>query len=177
VPEHGVCRGSFLLDYRNRGCLPKVKQHIIDMSLNASRVLDTVWVLCNSTYNVLIKLKKREVALRSVNTALLRTINPDDIAVHMERAGEAEMDEMWSFVDKKKEQRWLWHAIDHGTGAVLAYVFGRRTDEVLLRLKALLEPFGITRYDTDHWARTHVIWLLKSTIWASATRGKSSASI
>jgi insertion element IS1 protein InsB len=35
---------------------------------------------------------------------------------------------MWSFVGKKKEQRWLWHAIDHRSGRVLAYVFGRRTD-------------------------------------------------
>jgi len=43
------------------------------------------------------------------------------------------------------------HAIDHGTGAVLAYVFGRRKDEMFLQLKALLEPFGITRYYTDHW--------------------------
>ena len=34
-------RGSFLLDYRNRGCLPEVKQTIIDMSLNASGVRDT----------------------------------------------------------------------------------------------------------------------------------------
>jgi len=34
-------RGSFLLDYRNRGCLPEVKQQIIDMSLNASGVRDT----------------------------------------------------------------------------------------------------------------------------------------
>jgi insertion element IS1 protein InsB len=33
----------------------------------------------------------------------------------------------------------------------LADVFGRRKDEVFLRLKALLEPFGITRYQTDHW--------------------------
>jgi insertion element IS1 protein InsB len=31
--------------------------------------------------------------------------------VDIERAGEAEMDEMWSFVGKKKEPRWLWHAI------------------------------------------------------------------
>src|SRR5215510_2484667 len=61
------------------------------------------------------------------------------------------MDEMWSFVGKKKEQRWLWHAIDHGTGAVLAYVFGRRKDEVFLKLKALLEPFGIKRYYTDYY--------------------------
>ena len=34
-------------------------------------------------------------------------------------------------------------------GQVLAYVFGRRKDEVFLKLKSLLEPFGITRYYTD----------------------------
>ena len=66
-------------------------------------------------------------------------------------AGEAEVDEMWSFVQRKKEPRWLWHAIDHRRGKVLAYVFGRRQDEVFLKLKTLLEPFGITRYYTDHW--------------------------
>jgi insertion element IS1 protein InsB len=33
----------------------------------------------------------------------------------------------------------------------LAYVFGRRRDEVFLQLKALLEPFGITRFFTDQW--------------------------
>ena len=58
---------------------------------------------------------------------------------------------MWSFVGKKQEPRRLWHAIDHGTGRVLAYVFGRRQDDVFLQLKALLEPFGITRFFTDHW--------------------------
>jgi insertion element IS1 protein InsB len=67
------------------------------------------------------------------------------------RADEVEVDEMWSFVGKKQEQRWLWHAIEHCTGAVLAYVFGRRQDEVFLRLKALLEPFRITRFQTDYW--------------------------
>ena len=30
-------------------------------------------------------------------------------------------------------------------------MFGRRQDEVFLKLKALLEPFGITRYYTDSW--------------------------
>lgn len=42
------------------------------------------------------------------------------------RADEAEVDEMWSFVGKKHEPRWLWHAVDHWSGRVLAYVFGRR---------------------------------------------------
>jgi insertion element IS1 protein InsB len=66
------------------------------------------------------------------------------------RVDEADVDDMWSFVGKKQEQRWLWHAIDHRTGEVLAYVFGRRQDEVFLRLKALLEPFQITRFQTDY---------------------------
>src|SRR5262249_4831897 len=40
--QNTLCvRGSFLLDYCNRGCLPEVKQTIIDMSLNASGVRDT----------------------------------------------------------------------------------------------------------------------------------------
>jgi len=40
---------------------------------------------------------------------------------------------------------------DHNTGKVLAYVFGRRKDEVFLQLKALLEPFGISQFYTDGW--------------------------
>jgi insertion element IS1 protein InsB len=71
--------------------------------------------------------------------------------VGIQKVAEAEVDEMWSFVGNKKVPRWLWHAIDHCTGAVLAYVFGRRKDEVFLELKRLLEPFGITRYYTDYW--------------------------
>jgi insertion element IS1 protein InsB len=142
--------GSFLLDYRNRGCLPEVKQHIIDMSLNASGVRDTARSLHISPTTVLSTLKKKEAGLESVNSALLHTLAPERVAIDIERAGEAEMDEMWSFVGHKGNPRWLWHAIDHHTGKVLAYVFGRRKDEVFLQLKALLEPFGLTHYFTDH---------------------------
>ncbi len=56
---------------------------------------------------------------------------------------------MWSFVGTKKRARWLWHAIDHHTGRVLAYVVGTRKDAVFLKLRALLARFGIIRYDTD----------------------------
>jgi len=142
---------SFLLDYRNRGWLPEVKQLIIEMSLNASGVRDTARSLHISTDTVLSELKKKEPALESVNTGLLRTLNPDEVTVNIERAGEAEIDEMWSYVGHKDNPRWLWHAIDHQTGKVLAYVFGRRKDEVFLKLKALLDPFGLTHYYTDKW--------------------------
>jgi len=58
---------------------------------------------------------------------------------------------MWSYVHDKENQRWLWHAIDHATGKVLAYAFGDRKDAVFLKLRKLLEPFGITRFFTDDW--------------------------
>ncbi|WP_410500686.1 IS1 family transposase [Chroococcidiopsis sp. SAG 2025] len=29
---------------------------------------------------------------------------------------------MWSFVQSKQQPRWLWQAVDHATGEVLAYV-------------------------------------------------------
>jgi insertion element IS1 protein InsB len=71
--------------------------------------------------------------------------------VRLEAFCEAEMDEQWSYVGKKSEQRWLWYAIDHATSTILAYVFGRRKDEIFKQLKALLQPFNITRYYTDDW--------------------------
>jgi len=64
---------------------------------------------------------------------------------------ESEMDEQWSYVGDKSNQRWLWHAVDHKTNTVLAYVFGRRKDLVFKKLKELLEPFDIKRYYTDDW--------------------------
>lgn len=58
---------------------------------------------------------------------------------------------MWSFVGSKQQQRWLWHAIDHHTGEVLASVLSNHQDSALIQLKALLEPFGILQFYTDAW--------------------------
>jgi insertion element IS1 protein InsB len=73
----------------------------------------------------------------------------DELEVH--RGLSSELDEMWSYVARKSNPRWLWHAIDHRTGKVLAYVFGRRKDDVFLKPQELLEPFGITTFYTDGW--------------------------
>jgi insertion element IS1 protein InsB len=94
-----------------------------------------------------------------VNHAVLAHAEPAQIAVEISRADKleahrglsSELDEMGSDVGKKANPRWLWHAIDHHTGKVLADVFGRRQDNVFLCLQALLELFGITRYYTDGW--------------------------
>ena len=77
-------------------------------------------------------------------------LHPSDVDVIIRRVNEAEVDAMWSVVGKTQDPRWLWHAIDHWTGEVLADVFGRRTDEVFLQLQALLEPYGIRRFHPDY---------------------------
>ena len=78
-------------------------------------------------------------------------MNPANLVVDIRRVESAELDEMWSYVASKGNQRWLWHAIDHETGEILAYVFGDRKDVVFLKLQELLKPFGITRFYTDDW--------------------------
>ena len=90
-----------------------------------------------------------------MNPALVTAGEGSAPAVVVRKVQEAELDEMWSFVGRKKQPRWLWGALDHQTGRILAYVFGRREDQALLQLKALLEPFGIRRFYTDGWGAYH----------------------
>ena len=63
-------------------------------------------------------------------------MNPTEIIVDIQKVEGAELDEMWSHVGNKENQRRLWHAIDHDTGEILAYVFGDRKDAVFLELKS-----------------------------------------
>jgi IS1 family transposase len=96
---------------------------------------------------------KKESCLEPANRAVLSSLNPHEVVVDVRKAEdpEAELDEMWSLVHSKAHRRWPWHAIDHNTGKILAHTLGDRQDEVFLKPKALLEPFGITRFYTDDW--------------------------
>ena len=59
------------------------------------------------------------------------------------------MDEMWSFYGDKQHQIWLWWAMDHETGEVVAYWFGTREHHNLDKLLALLAPLKIGKVYTD----------------------------
>jgi len=49
-----------------------------------------------------------------------------------------EMDEMWGRVYCKGTPCWLWHAIDHDTGDIVAFALGSRENSVLIKLWELL---------------------------------------
>jgi insertion element IS1 protein InsB len=95
--------------------------------------------------------EKKGGDIHPVNHAALALLPPAQVIVDIQQADEAEMDERWSFVGRKGCQRWRWHAIDHHSGAMLAYVLGTHTDQVFLEWQRLLAPFGITRFYTDNW--------------------------
>jgi insertion element IS1 protein InsB len=63
----------------------------------------------------------------------------------------AEMDEFWSFVQNKGNQRWTWYAIERQSGIILAWHNGKRQDKDFLVLWELLKVFPISKYHTDDW--------------------------
>ena len=143
---------SFMLEYCYQACIPEIKEKIVDMAVNGCGVWDTARLLKICKASVIKALKSKEACLVQVNPNIkTMEFNEGSEVSFKPICDEAEIDEQWSFVGNKSNQRWLWYAIDHVTGTILAYVFGKRKDEVFKKLKALLEPFGIQRFYTDDW--------------------------
>jgi insertion element IS1 protein InsB len=63
----------------------------------------------------------------------------------------AEVDEQWSYVQNKQEQRWLWYALDKISSKIIAYAFGKRTDDTFRLLLSRLRTFNVKLYFTDDW--------------------------
>jgi insertion element IS1 protein InsB len=71
-------------------------------------------------------MKKKEPDIQQVHQAVLQHLHPEHVEVEISRAEElaqrrgltSELEEMGSFVGKKAEPRWLWHAIDPHRGTV-----------------------------------------------------------
>ena len=61
------------------------------------------------------------------------------------------MDEQWSFVGNKQNQRWLWYAWEPRFKRIIAHAFGRRTEATLKKLLKLLDPYPFKFYCTDDW--------------------------
>lgn len=143
---------TFMLKYRYKACESGIKKIVVEMAINSSGIRDTSRVLGIHKNTVISILKSKEDSLVQVNPLFLQTHTDTPLDVRFELVcDEAEVDEQWSFVGKKSNQRWLWHAVDHATNTVIAYVFGKRKDTVFQKLKSLLSPFNIGRYYTDDW--------------------------
>jgi insertion element IS1 protein InsB len=107
------------------------------MTLNGSGIRDITRVL-RVCINTVLKVIREQAS---------RTPEPELPS----RLADVEVDEMWSFVEKKRRQSWLWYAFSPKTKQVIAYVRGRRTDESCQKLLDKLAGRQITRIYTDGW--------------------------
>jgi IS1 family transposase len=131
------CCRQFIRHYTYQGCRPEIRSLIVPMTLNGSGIRDITRVL-NVSINTVLKEIRRAAAL---------VLEPRPPA----RLADVEVDEMWSFVEKKRRQRWLWYAFSPKTKQVISYVRGRRTDAICQQLLDKLAECQITRFYTDHW--------------------------
>lgn len=131
------CGKQFILGYTYRAYLKPIRELIVPMCLNGSGIRDTARVLRVSA-TTLIKLIRQQA----------EELPPEKLP---NRVADVELDEMWSFVQKKKNQCWLWLAYSPKHRQILAFSLGRRTDESCRNLLAKLSAVQITRFYTDNW--------------------------
>lgn len=62
-----------------------------------------------------------------------------------------ELDKQGSFVGKKAQRHWLWHAFDTKRKRVVADTFGPLTGATCRQLLVLLSPFQIGFITSDDW--------------------------
>jgi len=114
-------------------------------------------------------IKKKEDSLSYVNEEYFQ--NHDQFKIRVE------MDEMWGFYGDKRHQLWLWWAMDHDSGEVIAFWFGTREHHHWDTLLALLSPLTLVK---DTWMATTLITndFLRRLLWyRSVTLKNWSASI
>ena len=89
------------------------------------------------------------------------------------------MDEMWGRVNSKKTSSWLWHAINHDNGDVVAYVIGSRHHDMLWQLTDLIYSLNlnITAVYSDDNLLTMMLFPIILFIPVKLILKKSNASI
>src|SRR2546423_1709075 len=131
------CERQFITDYTYQAYKAGVGSLVLPMTINGSGIRDISRVLAIST----------DTVLKLIRQAAAKVAEP----VVPKRIADLELDEFWSFVGKKKQQRWTWYAFDRKHKRVTAFVNGRRTDHNCANL--LKKPAGsrLQRLHTAKW--------------------------
>ena len=154
---------TFALNYKNNGSKPEIEEEIITLTMNGAGVRDAARSLKISKDKVISTLKNLHAKVQYVNTEYLNSLDPskplecniirdDEFKFdELENASalQAEADEMWSFYQSKKQQIWLWWLVDHKTNTPIAFVFGNKEHDNLLRLLDLVKDYEISMFYTD----------------------------
>jgi IS1 family transposase/transposase-like protein len=138
------CKKSFRLKYKYNTWKAGTEEAIIQQTLNSSGVRDISRNLRINKNTVVSVFKK---TLKTNSYFLTGTEDNPEVDIKFN----GEMDEFWSFVQNKSNQRRTWYAIERQSGCILAWHNGKRQDKDFLELWNLLKIFNIDKYYTDDW--------------------------
>lgn len=110
---------------------------IVPMTMNSSGIRD-IWRVLHISPNTVLKV---------IRQAADKLAEPQPPPV----ARRVEIDEFWSFVKKKRNQRWTWYGITSSSRRIGAFVNGRRTDAKCRELLRKYEPSQIKEFASDDW--------------------------
>ena len=131
------CRKQFITDYTYRGCRSFIRSLIVPMTLNNSGIRDIARVLRISVNTVLNEIRRAAGRLPDLRVPA--------------KAQTVELDEFWSFVGSKSNQRWTWLGLTSSTRRIGAVVNGRRTDKCCRELLGKYQNSRIAEFASDQW--------------------------
>jgi len=131
------CSKQFITDYSYQGCRPFIRSLILKMTLNSSGIRDISRVLAISSNTVLKVIGEAAEKLPALRPP--------------SHAQTVELDEFWSFVGSKQNQRWTWLGLTTSTRRIGAIVNGRRTDQNCQQLLAKYQNSQISEFASDQW--------------------------
>ena len=94
---------------------------------------------------------------------LISLINPSQIEIKLDTVfcsgakkniteiEQVQLDEMWSFIGKKKKKCWIWLALDKASKRFLGFVTGSRGKKTGIKLWNKIQDFKVKEYATDGW--------------------------
>ncbi len=131
------CRRQFITNYSYQGCRHLIRSLIVPMTLHGSGIRDICQVLSISSNTVLKVLRQAAENLSDLRPPT--------------HAQLVELDEFWSFVGKKKNQRWTWLGLTTSTRRIGAVIHGKRTDENCRKLLKKYQNSQIKQFASDDW--------------------------
>jgi len=131
------CSKQFQPVYQNKGADPAIKQLIIRLLERNSGIRDIEELLGVSRKCILDNL------CRQGNAIQIQPANKHYTSV--------QIDEVWSYVKKKKGKYWLLYAYSSEADEILAYSCGTRSAKTVKELLKKLKNVDIDEYCTDHW--------------------------
>lgn len=131
------CHKQFITDYTYQGCRRFIRSLIVPMTLNNAGIRDISRVLHISVNTVLNEIRKAVAKLPNLKAPA--------------KAQTVELDEFWSFVGSKSNQRWTWLGLTSSTRRIGAIVNGRRTDKCCRELLGKYRNSRITEFASDEW--------------------------